>query len=60
MVLIVNFQMRLPEKFLVKADGTVWLVENDGEQHLIDEYDVNVNPGFKESLFSKSPLKFGI
>ena len=54
MVLIVNFQMRLPEKFLVKADGTVWLVENDGEQHLIDEYDVNVNPGFKESLFSKS------
>lgn len=42
--------------FLVKADGTVWLVEDD-EQHLIDEYDVNVNPGFKESLFFKIPVK---
>ena len=47
------------KEFLVKPDGSVWLLE-DNEQHLIDENEINIHPGFKDSLFSKSLLSFGI
>ncbi|KAL6454396.1 SPAC2E1P5.03 Uncharacterized J domain-containing protein C2E1P5.03 [Candida maltosa Xu316] len=42
--------------FLVKIDGSVWLLEED-EEHLIDENEININPGFKDSLFFKIPAK---
>ena len=44
------------KEFLVKPDGSVWLLEDD-EQHLIDENEINVHPGFKDSLFFKIPAK---
>lgn len=44
-------------EFLVKQDGSVWLLEDD-EQHLIDENEINTHPGFKDSLFFKIPAKF--
>ncbi|RCK59179.1 ER-localized J domain-containing protein 5 [Candida viswanathii] len=44
------------KEFLVKPDGSVWLLEDD-EQHIIDENEINVHPGFKDSLFFKIPAK---
>lgn len=40
--------------FVVKGSGDVY-VENDDGLHLIDEYDINVNPTFKDTLIFKVP-----
>ncbi|KAI5965421.1 hypothetical protein CANMA_003417 [Candida margitis] len=40
--------------FVVKGSGDVY-VENDDGLHLIDEYDINVNPTFKDTLIFKIP-----
>jgi curved DNA-binding protein CbpA len=40
--------------FVVKADGSVWLETEDGLV-MMDENDINVDPGFKETLLFKFP-----
>ncbi|KAK6459049.1 DnaJ domain-containing protein [Scheffersomyces xylosifermentans] len=44
--------------FVVKNDGSVFVVDTDNNDELIeiDEHDINVEPGFKESLFFKIPV----
>ncbi|CAI5755896.1 unnamed protein product [Candida verbasci] len=42
--------------FLVKNNGSVYLVTDDGD-HLIDPNEININPGFKETLLFKLPVK---
>ncbi|KAI5954554.1 hypothetical protein KGF54_002329 [Candida jiufengensis] len=42
--------------FIVKNNGDV-LVEDGEVTHLIDENDINLNPGFKDSLVFKLPAK---
>lgn len=40
--------------FIVKSTGDIY-IENDEGLHLIDEYDINVNPTFKDTLIFKIP-----
>ncbi|KAI5948621.1 hypothetical protein KGF57_005366 [Candida theae] len=42
--------------FIVKNTGDVY-VEDDEGSHLVDEYDINVHPTFKDTLFFKVPAK---
>ncbi|KAI5962317.1 uncharacterized protein KGF55_003393 [Candida pseudojiufengensis] len=42
--------------FLVKNNGDVF-IEDGEETHLIDENEINLNPGFKDSLIFKLPAK---
>lgn len=40
--------------FIVKSTGDIYIENNEG-LHLIDEYDINVNPTFKDTLIFKIP-----
>lgn len=46
--------------FLIKPDGFVYLINSEDNDNLVelDENEINLSPGFKESLFFKIPIYF--
>lgn len=48
------------KSFIVKPDGSVWLIDSESNENLfeLDENEINLYPGFKESLFFKVPVYF--
>ncbi|KAK6205057.1 DnaJ domain-containing protein [Scheffersomyces amazonensis] len=51
------YQEETGKSFVVKVDGSVWIVDSENNDALVelDESEINVNPGFKESYLFKFP-----